>query len=386
MDHNTSPSSSKKLRVGVLLGGQSNEKEISLASGRNVIYKLSPHKYEVLPLFVNSALKLYHIDQRLLVRNTTAEIESGLADLPQIPWSALPELVDFVFIGLHGGHGENGCIQGILETLQLPYNGPGVLASALCMDKWKTKELLQQEGIDVPLGVLVTAHAWHQQELATFTFPDFPLIVKPHDDGCSVMVQKVTNDEDLKKAINLVLNSGKSAVLVEECINGIELSVGVIGNQTCQALPASMPVAQKGILSLEEKFLPGAGENQTPAPLSVEAHALVKKVMEDTYKAVGCKGYTRIDCFYQSADASPTKTERVIVLELNTLPALTPATCLFHQAAEIGLHPKDFIDLIIQLGLELHTPHMANKDTLLAKDSQESKKLGSSFIFSSEQL
>ena len=100
--------------------------------------------------------------------------------------------------------------------------------------------------------------------------------------------------------------------------------------------------------------MPGAGENQTPAPLSKDAMHYVQSVMEKVYTLVGCKGYVRIDCFYQDATQSPTGTERVIIIEINTLPGLTPATCIFHQAAEIGIKPMDFIDMIVQLGFEQH--------------------------------
>ena len=121
----------KKLKVGVLLGGKSNEKEISLVSGRNIFYKLSPQKYEAIPIFVNKDFELYKISQRLLVRNKTEEIEAELDVKDKILWDDLYKHIDFAFLGLHGGDGENGSIQGALETLGLPYNGSSVLASAL---------------------------------------------------------------------------------------------------------------------------------------------------------------------------------------------------------------------------------------------------------------
>ena len=120
------------------MGGASNEKEISLESGRNIVYKLSPEKYVVLPLFVDKNSELHHLTQRLLVRNSTTEIEQLIDPALKVCWGDLPALADFVFIALHGGHGENGSVQGTLEMLGLPYNGSGVLASALCMDKFKT--------------------------------------------------------------------------------------------------------------------------------------------------------------------------------------------------------------------------------------------------------
>ena len=175
------------------------------------------------------------------------------------------------------------------------------------------------------------------------------------------MVQKVSTHEELINAINVVLEH-KDAVMIEECIIGMELTVGVIGNDNPRALPPSQAIATGGILTIEEKFLPGAGENQTPAPLPQATLTFVQKIMESAYKTVGCKGYARIDCFYQTAEQSPTNQERVVILEINTLPGLTPATCLFHQAAEVGMRPAELLDVIIQLGFEEHTRFFAQKE------------------------
>lgn len=389
----TSMQTSSKIRIAVLLGGISNEKEISLESGRNVAYKLSPQKYDVQTLFLNKNLQLYAIPSSLLVRNSTQEIEEALTTEMKILWSDLPKLFDFVFIALHGGIGENGSVQGTLEMLELPYNGSGVLASALCMDKYKTNDFLLSKGFEIPEHWLIEKESWERAPLAAFekltingsmnnfinsdlanlnipTRPEhstkqhntngeasltFPLIVKPHDDGCSVMVKKVHNHEELQEALAAIFSSEKKYALVEEFMAGTELTVGVIGNNQPYALPPSQTVATKGILSIEEKFLPGAGENQTPAPLPSETIKLVQKTIEKVYDAVGCKGYARIDCFYQTAAQNSTGKERIVILEINTLPGMTPATCLFHQAAEIGIKPMDFVDLIVQLGFELHT-------------------------------
>lgn len=350
----------EKIRVAVLFGGKSNEKEISLESGRNVFYKLSPHKYDPIPVFVSDALELFIITQPQLVRNSTKEIATSLTENQKIKWNDLPTIADFVFNALHGGEGENGSVQGALEMLSMPYNGSSVLSSALCMNKYKANEFLALHGFNVPRNVYITKDEWsnNQSSLineALTSLNHAGLIVKPHDDGCSVMVKKVTNNDELITAINAVLHE-KDSVLIEECITGMELTVGVIGNNTPRALPPSQAVTLSGILSIEEKFLPGAGENQTPAPLPQSALKFVQQVMEDAYKTVQCKGYVRIDCFYQSAQCSPTEQERVVILEINTLPGLTPATCLFHQAAEIGLKPMDFIDTLITLGFEEHSP------------------------------
>ncbi|MBI2775579.1 ATP-grasp domain-containing protein [Candidatus Dependentiae bacterium] len=359
MEGDSKKSSEKKIRVAVLMGGASNEKEISLESGRNVFYKLSPHNYDAIPVFVNHQLELFILDQKLLVSSSTGEIEKNVDRAQKISWASLPEHADFVFIGLHGGAGENGSVQGTLEMLGLPYNGSSVLASALCMDKWKTNSFLRSEGFEVPRGLLLEKTSWEndqkriKKDLAE-QVGAFPYIVKPHDDGCSVMVSKVNNDDELERAMQTIFNQGKTAALIEELVVGMELTVGVLGNHEPQALPPSQAVVAGSILSIEEKFLPGAGENQTPALLPKATLEYVQRVIEKVFSAVGCRGYARIDCFYQTAEQSATGKERVVILEINTLPGLTPATCIFHQAAELGMRPMDFINQIVQLGLQAH--------------------------------
>ena len=351
----------EKKRVIVLLGGDSNEREISLESGRNVCYKLSPKKYEVIPVFVHETMELYRLSQRHLIKNSTREIAAQLDDSMRISWSELPQLADFVFLGLHGGKGEGGSVQGALEMLKLPYNGSGVLASALCMDKFKTTSYLRHQGFDVPDSFLLARKEWEAydaQRRAHFcnNLPgiSYPVIIKPHDDGCSVMVGKANNAQELEEKIAAMFATNKQHALIEECIVGTELTCGVVGNDDVTALVPSQVVANKGILSLEEKFLPGAGENQTPALIPSDAIVLVQKTMAAAFKAIGCKGYARIDCFYQSAAQSKTGAPRVVIIEFNTLPALTPATCLFHQAAELGVKPMEFIDTIVNLGFKVH--------------------------------
>jgi len=339
----------KTKKIVVLLGGRTNEKEISLESGRNIVYKLSPQKYEAIPVFVSSNMELYKINNRQLVRNSTKEIEELLEEKDKLRWHDLPNIADFVFIALHGGEGENGSIQGTLEMLGLPYNGSSVLASALCADKYKTNQFLASKGFTVPKSILLSKKDYKKKTKNL----RFPFILKPHDDGCSMMVEKINNEKELTKKLDLFFKSEKKYAMLEEIVQGMELTVGVIGNETPKALPPSQTVAMEGILSTEEKFLPGTGENQTPAPLPKSALAFVQEKMEQAYKILGCSGYVRIDCFYQGPDLdSKWKNHNVIFLEINTLPGMTPATCIFHQAAEIGIKPMDFIDMIITLGLE----------------------------------
>ncbi|MCK4265011.1 ATP-grasp domain-containing protein [Candidatus Babeliales bacterium] len=347
-----------KIKIVVLLGGDSDEREISLESGRNICYKLSPNKYEVIPVFVSNEMELYRLNQKLLVKNSTSDIVLHLTDELKIKWSDLPKVCDFVFIALHGGKGENGCVQGALEMLGLPYNGSSVLESSLCMDKYATAKFLKDQGFYVPDSIILDKKLWQKNKgnivkdiLKRFKVP---FILKPQDNGCSVFVRKINDSKDLEKELESYFLTKRQTVMIEEFIDAIELTCGVFGNDDIKSLIPSQPIISKDILSLEEKFLPGVGENQTPANIPFGVKQFVMKTMEETYKAIGCKGYARIDCFYQDAKKSPTGEARVIILEINTLPGMTPATCIFHQAAEIGIHPMEFIDKIIELGFEYH--------------------------------
>ena len=338
-----------KKTVAVIFAGASHEREISLESGRNVIYKLPTEHYQVIPLFMHEDHGLYQITHEQLVLNSTHEIAASL--LAQQRWSLedLQRHADFVFIALHGGVGENGTLQGALEMLKLPYNGSGVLASAICMDKYKTIQLLKVAGFHTPHNILVPLDNIQALHISTY-----PVIVKPHNDGCSVGVHKVDTQTQLHNALETLRVAGHTHALVEEFITGMELTVGVLGNGHPVALPPSAAIALQGILSIEEKFLPGAGENQTPAPLPEQTLLFIQQEIEKIYQTVGCSGYARIDCFYQSSEQSPTGSQRIITIEINSLPGLTPATVIFHQAAEVGMSPSEFLQKIIELRLEKH--------------------------------
>ncbi len=353
-----------KKRVVVLLGGESTEREISFESGRNVCYKIPPSKYDVIPMFVDSNMNLYELSQELLILNTTKEIEENLDKKRKILWNDLPKISDFVFIALHGGKGEGGEVQGALDLLGLPYNGSGPLASSLCMDKYRANDFLLKSGFDVPKSFLLTKDRWDnlcKENKEEDTIDKFvkdaglPLIIKPHNDGCSILVNKVSDKNFVKKCLINYFDSGRSSVLIEEFISGMELTCGVLGNDDCLVFPPSYTVAENEILSIEEKFLPGAGENRTPAPLSQSETKFVQSIVGNVYKSIGCKGYARIDCFYQSEKDSPTGKARVVILEINSLPGLTPATCFFHQAAEVGMKPMEFIGKVIDLGFKEHS-------------------------------
>lgn len=339
---------SKKLKIGVILGGLSSEREISLESGRNIFSKLPRGKYDPIALFMDSDARLWRIPSKLLMRNSTGDIQADLAtQAERISYEGLRETVDLVYIALHGKYGEDGCLQGLLEILGVPYVGSGVLASALGMDKYVSRKILAVNGIDVPDTVVVSAKEWSETSekvLAGVSCSGFPCVVKPRREGCSTAVSKVMSLEELAPALDAAFRWDNDA-LVEEFIEGMEVTCGVLGNNEPMALTPSETVPTTEILSLEDKFLYGQGENKTPARLPADALAAVQETARRSFIALGLKVYARIDMFVKR-DGS------VTVLEPNSLPGMTPSTVLFHQAAASGITPADLMDRIIGFSLE----------------------------------
>lgn len=342
----------KKIRIGVLLGGNSNEKEISLESGRNVYYKLSKRFFDAIPIFVTSKNDYYKISLSQIVKDTTHEIESTLDASQKILLSDFDHLFDFIFIGLHGGEGENGILQKKLEDIKIPYNGSDSRTSSLCMNKTKTLDILDTQELYTTERIIITKDTknFNKKYLSYLLEKYKKIIIKPNDDGCSSFVSITdTLAETLNAIDKFFRTSHKKECLVEGALDGIELTVGVIGNhENITCLPITQTVKSATILSLEEKFLPGAGENITPAPFDQQTTNHIKEQIKKCYRALGCKGYSRIDCFWMP------KEKKLVFIECNTLPALTPATCLFHQASELGMTPVDLINYIVYLGFLEH--------------------------------
>lgn len=345
--------SKDKLFIGLLFGGSSSEKEVSLEGGRNVFLQLDQNRYHILPIFVDKHYQFWQIEEKLIVQNTTDDLQKlAHSQAKRIYYEDLKKLIDFAFIIGHGKYMEDGCLQGVLELLKIPYNGPGVLGSALGADKYISRRILEQAGIDVPKYLPIFISQWQDNKEKVIKKIkekfSFPFVIKPSREGCSTDIHKIKSEAEIEKAFSACFR-WDAIILAEEALEGREITISVLGNDEKKALPITEtpPSGMKDYLTLEDKFLPGGAEMITPANLSAQESQRAQDIAIKVCQTLDLLGYPRIDMFY-------TKNQRMVVLEANTLPGITPSTMIFHQAAEIGLSPSQYLDKIIQLGLNAH--------------------------------
>lgn len=415
---------SSKIPVAVVMGGYSTERHISVESGRNIFEKLSSStKYLPKPYFLignDQKYELYEIPINMMLKDNADDIKDKILN-PKLthPFvietrnkskiifdkftdyqsfesiktdiESLSKKVKRVFIALHGRPGEDGSFQKKLEEFAIPYNGSGVESSALTINKYETNEKLMKSGFLVAKHQLITFEKWKNDKEnylieieKEFTYP---IIAKPHDDGCSSAVKKIKNKAQLEAYGNMIFREEskfltkeseilslkaneefpqKSSFLIEELIsaNGakhfLEITGGMItkaihkGNYIYETFEPSETLANGEVLSLEEKFLAGEGQNITPSRFSKdknrqeEISTQVRNTLENVAKTLNVLGYCRIDAFVRIFENGKVET---IIIEINSLPGMTPATCIFHQCALNGYKPYDFIDSILEFGV-----------------------------------
>jgi D-alanine-D-alanine ligase len=339
------------MRVGVVCGGISSEREASLASGRQVCVHLNPQKYAVVPLFMDPEGGLWHIPQKLLIQNTTADVQARLAaDATRVTYEELRSLIDFAFIALHGKFGDDGCVQGMLELLSIPYTGSGVLASAVCMDKHMAHRLLKQAGIEVARELLVEDLDWDEdpaqvrQQIVEKV--GLPCVIKPDREGSSIGVSVVNHQNEIDDALREAF-SWDNLALVEERLEGLEFSCIVLGNDELLPMVPTETATSHEYLTYEDKYMPGQSQKITPARVSKDVLEKIKGEVVKAYRALGMVNYGRIDGFLVGGD-------RVLITDPNTSSGMNPSSFLFHQAADIGLNPMMLFDRMIELALEAH--------------------------------
>ena len=313
----------KKIKVAVLSGGKLPEHEISLISGREVVKNLSPQKYDVIPIVISKDGVIWQIGNK----NLKFKIENL-------------KFCDVVFITLHGPYGEDGTIQGFLELIGLPYTGSGVLASALGMDKISSRKLFTHAGLKVPNYLVL-----REPDPCQVVWQKFkpPVFVKPHNQGSSVGTSKVRKSSHLKKALDHAF-SFSNLVLVEEFIDGIEITCPILDNSNPKALPLVEIVPKTKYFDYEAKYDDKLCDEIVPARIS---KSLTKKAQEAAliaYKVLGCRGFGRVDMI--------AKDNNVYILEVNTIPGLTPVSLFPKSAASIGISYPKLLDKIIMFALQ----------------------------------
>jgi len=339
------------MRVGVLFGGASSEREASLASGRQVYMHLNRQKYLPIPIFVDIENRFWELPKKLIVQNTTSDITVRLArEAKRIYYEELKGLIDFAFIALHGKYGDDGCIQGLLELLGIPYTGSGVLASALCMDKPMAHRVLKASRLEVAREMVVQDTDWERDPRGTqdeiIEEIGLPCVVKPSREGSSIGVSVVEKEEDIGPALEVAFKWDNSA-LIEEKLDGLEFSCIVLGNEELWPMPPTETVATHEYLTYDDKYMPGRSQKITPARVSEEKIKVIQGEVMKAYKVLGFKNYGRLDGFLLGDG-------RILLTDPNTSSGMAPSSFMFHQAAEIGLNATMLFDRIIELALETH--------------------------------
>ena len=342
-----------KLRVGIIFGGMSSEREVSLNSGRNVYDNIDREAYEPVPLFMDGGGLLWILPWQLISQNTTVDVTERLAqEAKHVPYESLKEHVDFAFLALHGKYGDDGCIQGVLELLGIPYTGPGVLASALGMDKVIQQKILAAHGIGVPRSVEVTEHEWSKDpggmaERLVKTF-GFPFVTKPCREGSSVGVTIVRDRAALDAGIAEALK-WDTVALVEEFLDGVEFS-SIILEEDGRPFPLSLTeiYPQSEFYTYDDKYMPGRCRKFTPPKnLSREVAEKIKTEAVRAFRALGFRCYGRIDGFVL-------KDGRVLITDPNSSSGMAPSSFFFEQAAEQGMLPSMIVSRLIEVALKIH--------------------------------
>ncbi len=323
----------EKKQVAVLMGGPSREHEISLKSGAHVIENLDKLKYNAIPVVIS---------------------REGLWNIQDIQFSeedALVELqkqnVDIAFLALHGEYGEDGTLQATLAKFQIPFTGSGAHASALGMNKAASGTLLASHNIQVPSFILCKKNTPLPQIRSEIESAEliYPLITKPLNSGSSIGVALAPNEEKLSVALSTTFAYSPFAI-IQEYILGKEISVGILEHSSgIRALPPTHLIPRNShFLDYDAKYDSEKTLEITPANLTKDTAAHVEETALKTHRALGCSGLSRTDMILDPEG-------QLFVLEINTLPGLTPQSLIPQQARAAGISFSMLLDQLIQNGL-----------------------------------
>ena len=306
-----------KITVALLSGGISSEREVSLNSGDQVYEALDKDKYNI---------------RRYDPKTDLDRLVKDAAD------------IDTALIILHGPYGEDGTVQGLLDLLNIPYQGSGVLGSALAMNKMVTKQLYEKAGLPVP--AYFTFHRNDHVDADTcINQLGLPLVVKPVVGGSSVGMSIVRSVKDLRAAVEKAA-AHDSAIIIESYIEGVELTCGVIGNRELEAFPIIEIIPDKNheFFDYEAKYTAGITQEICPARIDADLTQVAQTYAKTAHQALFCRGYSRTDMILQD--------NKVYVLETNTIPGMTTTSLLPQAAAAAGMDFTRLLDRLIELGME----------------------------------
>ncbi|UCE67902.1 MAG: D-alanine--D-alanine ligase [Candidatus Zixiibacteriota bacterium] len=341
----------KKIRIAVLMGGYSAERDVSLATGAGVIKGLRDAGYNAIG--IDTAMGASQLSENKIKElSKIEENPPSNTDLSELDASATiqtvssPDLknVDMVFIALHGGMGENGTIQALLDIVGIPYTGSGVLASAVAMDKVAAKRIVSAAGVPTPdYFVKASSEINDMDELvkAIENTIGFPLVIKPNDQGSSVGLNIAMRPSELEKYVKQA-KEYSDRVLFEKMIEGRELTVSILGNE---ALPVAEVIPKGGFYDYQHKYTPGLADKIVPAPLSEDETAEVQKLGLIAFRALNCRGYARIDFRYS-------KDKKWYFLEANTLPGMTRTSLVPKAAKAAGIEFPGLLERIVRIALD----------------------------------
>ncbi|MGO4888155.1 D-alanine--D-alanine ligase [Anaerobacillus sp. MEB173] len=304
------------MKIAVLYGGTSAEREVSLSSGKGIIEALKNKGHEVVGVD-------FHPDR--------------LSDIIGLN-------ADMIYIGLHGRFGEDGRIQGLLDMLGIPYVGSGVLGSALAMDKAKSKTFFAKAGIRVAKEKVLYRYNYDRTQFAHDL--GYPVVVKPNQEGSTIGLTIANDEDELLGGIDEAFKFDET-VLLEEFISGKEVTVAVMGNKgDVKALPVVEIVPKNAFYDYESKYAPGMSEHIVPARLADQMTERLQRDAQLAHEVLGCDIYSRVDFIVPHDGSEP------VILEVNTLPGMTPTSLYPDAAREIGLSYDDMIEKLIQLSLK----------------------------------
>ncbi len=319
------------MKIIVLMGGLSSEREVSLSSGKQISAALRTKGHDVVEVDIKDALDAS-------VPGAPGRDIRGLRDFLSNPEVASGELV---FIALHGGAGENGTVQALLDIMGKPYTGSGMLPSALCMDKIQSKRIFDFAGVPTPAWRAVGRSHAEGVEAAIAELGGLPVVTKPRDQGSTIGVSIVRDQRQLARAVAEALKYSPD-ILVEEYIDGKEITVGILGDRP---LPVIEIAPEAGFYDYESKYTKGKSSYVVPAEIPSAVAEEIQKTAMCAYRLMGCEGFGRAD-FRLSCEWKP------YCLEVNTIPGMTETSLVPMAARADDLEFPELLEEICRLALD----------------------------------